>query len=141
TGCWALLCDYRLSRFATETSPPFSVAVAAPPTPPLEAPPLLFLGVSGCARGSGTGLGRVPRLGPLEHEDRDDPLRLLRVVVVRRPGRDGARPPAPPLLAVHLAGDVVVALPAVLQLDERVGDEVPVPLRVVRRPAAGGDDG
>ncbi len=65
------------------------------------------------------------------------------VVGVRRVRRDGgALPPQRPLVAVHLAGAVVVLLglrPAASTSGFR--DEVPVPLRMLGRPAARLDDG
>ena len=77
----------------------------------------------------------------LEHEDRDHPLGLRLVVGVVRPGGDGALPPLGPLVAGDLAGDHVLVDRPVTQFDVRVGDEVVVPDRVLRRPAERRDDG
>src|SRR4051794_1003414 len=77
---------------------------------------------------------------PLEDEDGDLPVGPGRIDGVVRPRLDRPGPPLLPLLTRELAGQVVVALGSVLQLDMRIGDQVVVPDRVLRRSALRGDD-
>ena len=83
-----------------------------------------------------SGSSRRDRSGSdlFEQEDRDLPLGLLLVAAVRRPGLHGVRPPLLALLAVEQPGAVELRLRAVLQLDDRVGEEVVVPLGVCGAP-------
>src|SRR2546430_15092700 len=110
--------------------------------------------VAHCSQGrpveySGSLPGAQPESGPtesadgLEDDDRDvaDALGLL--LVLREPvvalllrGPDTVA-----LLALRLAGDDVERVRPDLDADLRVGQQVVVPVRVLRVPALGGEDG
>src|SRR6476469_10987517 len=77
----------------------------------------------------------------LQHEHGDLAVGLRLVLGVGGEGRDGALPPLRPLVAVHLAGDVVLRHGPVLQRELGVRLDVVVPGGVLRGAALGGDDG
>src|SRR3954466_2439293 len=103
--------------------PPSSFARGAPDPP----------GTRGNAPGSSA--------SALQQEDGDLAVGLLLVLGVRRGLRDAPLPPLLALLALGQAGAVLVRLGAVLEIDDRVGQEVVVPGRVGRGAALGGDGG
>jgi glyoxylase-like metal-dependent hydrolase (beta-lactamase superfamily II) len=84
--------------------------------------------------------GVAPGLTPLlQDEDRNEPVGPLLVFGVRRVGSDRALPPGSAFLAADLAGGRLPLVRAVLDLNVRVGEEVVVPQRVLRRAALGRD--
>src|ERR1700761_4900233 len=79
--------------------------------------------------------------GGLEYEDRDLAVGLGLILVVVGPHRDGPLPPLRALVAAQLAGGEVALGGRVLDLHERMVDEVAIPGRVLRGTALGGDGG
>src|SRR5215469_13905673 len=79
--------------------------------------------------------GRPRGLGRSEHEDGQDPGRLLLVRRVVGKSRDGPVPPGVAFGAMYLPGRVVLLDRAILQLDPRVRGQVVVPDRMLGRSA------
>src|SRR5690606_26630726 len=83
---------------------------------------------------------RISRSGRVQHDDGDVAVGLGPVVVERGPHGGHRGPQLGLLLGARGAGDGVEPLGAHLHRDVRVGDEILVPARVVRRAALGGHD-
>src|SRR5690606_3697698 len=104
----------------------YPAAASDPVSPPRARPHMPRKDAGGRAE-------RARLLDRVEHEDRDLAVGALRVVLVRRVGRDGARPPLVVFGTRHLARVVLARDRSVLQLDARVRLHVPVPGRGLGR--------